>query len=172
MSCGDDVKTLLSRYVDGELSPEERTRADEHVAACVPCRELLQLFQKNESLLSNALSTESFGNNVIEAVISEIKRDGVPAEAKPIEDPVEGFRLKPALQLAAAALFVVGLVVILNGSHSRETSELQAKLNKLAGSQQELTERLTVMLSEITGLLVSMRVEEAARCAREGPGRA
>src|SRR5204863_5058320 len=161
MSCGDDVKTLLSRYVDGELSPSERTRADEHVAACVPCRELLQLFQKNESLLSNALSTESFGNTVIEAVISEIKREGVPAEAKPIEDPVEGFRFKPAFQLAAAALFAVGLVVILNGSHSRDMSDLQAKLSKLAGSQQELTERIAVNQAESNRLIVSMRTEDA-----------
>ena len=81
MPCGDEIKTLLSRYVDGELSPEERTRVDEHVAACTPCRELLQIFQKNESLLSNALSTESFGNAVIESVISEIKREGMPPEA-------------------------------------------------------------------------------------------
>jgi len=66
MACGDDMKTLLSRYVDGELSADERARVDEHIVACNPCRELLQIFQKNESLLSNALSTESFGNAVIE----------------------------------------------------------------------------------------------------------
>lgn len=170
MSCGDDLKTLLSRYVDGELSPEERTRADEHVAACVPCRELLQIFQKNESLLSNALSTESFGNNVIEAVISEIKREGVPTETSALEVPVEPARLKPWMQIAAAALFAVGLVVILNGSHSREMSDLQAKLNKLAGTTQDLTERLAVNQAESNRLLVSMRVEDALRRAPEGSG--
>src|SRR5882757_432394 len=107
MSCGDDLKTLLSRYVDGELSADERTTAEDHVAICAPCRELLQIFQKNESLLSNALSTESFGNTVIEAVIGEIKREGVPAEAKPVEEALELSRFKPALQLAAAALLIV-----------------------------------------------------------------
>ena len=63
MACGDDMKTLLSRHVDGELSPEERARVEEHVAACAPCRELLQIFQKNESILSNALSTASFSTS-------------------------------------------------------------------------------------------------------------
>src|SRR5687768_15946551 len=91
MGCGDDMKTLLSRHVDGELSPEERARVEEHVAACGPCRELLQIFQKNESILSNALSTESFGNAVIESVLSEIKREAQPVEAKPIEEEATGW---------------------------------------------------------------------------------
>src|SRR5579864_556712 len=138
MPCGDDLKTLLSRYVDGELSPEERTRVDEHVVACVPCRDLLQLFQKNESLLSNALSTESFGNNVIEAVISEIKREGVPAEAKPVEEGLEFSRFKPVLQLAAAALLIVGLVALLSSSHSREMTALQARLDQMGKAHQDL----------------------------------
>src|SRR6266513_567109 len=121
MACGDDMKTLLSRHVDGELSAEERARVEEHVAACAPCRELLQLFQKNESILSNALSTESFGNAVIESVISEIKRDGQPIEARPVEEgATEWFRSRPILQLAAAALLVIGLVVVLNASHNRD----------------------------------------------------
>ena len=149
MPCGDDFKALLSRYVDGELAPEERTRVDEHVAACVPCRELLQIFQKNESLLSNALSTESFGNSVIEAVIGEIKRDGVPAEAKPMEEIAEGFRGRPLLQLAAAALLVVGLVVVLGTSHSREMSAVQGKLDQMAKTQQDLAQRLTAAQEEV-----------------------
>jgi hypothetical protein len=170
MSCGDDLKTLLSRYVDGELSPEERARVDEHVAACVPCRDLLQLFQKNESLLSNALSTESFGNSVIETVISEIKREGVPAEAKPVEEAVEFSRFKPGLQLAAAALLLVGLVALLNHSHSHEMTALQAKLGQLATSQQELTLRLAGNQEEYTQVLRSMRIQDALRNAPEGWG--
>src|SRR5437764_2430247 len=100
MACGDDLKTLLSRYVDGELSADERTAVEEHVSSCAPCRELLQIFQKNESLLSNALSTESFGNTVIEAVIGELKREGAPAEASAVEEEApEAFRVRPILQL-------------------------------------------------------------------------
>src|SRR5262249_34297576 len=90
MSCGDDLKTLLSRYVDGELSSAERTRVDEHLVTCAPCRELLQIFQKNESLLSNALSTESFGNTVIEAVLSEIKSaDEMSSDGHPVVEAPE-----------------------------------------------------------------------------------
>src|SRR5215831_21413688 len=99
MACGDDLKTQLSRYVDGELDSEERSRVDEHVAACAPCRDLLQLFQKNESILSNALSTESFGNTVIESVMNELKSEGQPIEASPVDDEVTPWsRSRPLLQ--------------------------------------------------------------------------
>ncbi|HLY75840.1 MAG TPA: zf-HC2 domain-containing protein, partial [Planctomycetota bacterium] len=170
MSCGDDLKTLLSRYVDGELSSEERARADEHVAACVPCRDLLQLFQKNESLLSNALSTESFGNNVIEAVISELKREGVPAEAKPVEEALEFSRFKPGLQLAAAALLIVGLVALLTSSHSRELTALQAQLDQMGKSQQDLVRRISSIQEESIQQILSMRAGDALQRAPEGWG--
>ncbi|HEV3028569.1 MAG TPA: hypothetical protein VG457_13410, partial [Planctomycetota bacterium] len=132
--------------------------------------DLLQLFQKNESLLSNALSTESFGNNVIEAVISEIKREGVPAEAKAVEEGLEFSRFKPALQLAAAALLIAGLVALLSSSHSREMTSLQAKLNEMTKAQQELAERLSSNQEESNQLIRSMRTEDALRRAPEGWG--
>ncbi len=167
MACGDEFKTQLSRYVDGELTPEERTRVDEHVGACVPCRELLQIFQKNESLLSNALSTESFGNTVIEAVLGEIKREGEPLEAKPAEEVVEGFRGRPLLQLAAAALLVVGLVAVLSTSHSREMATLQGKLDQMFKAQQELAKSLAGAQEELDRQYKDIRVKEVLQHAPE-----
>ena len=168
MPCGDEFKTLLSRYVDGELSPEERARVDEHVVACVPCRELLQIFQKNESLLSNALSTESFGNTVIEAVIGELKREEPLTETSALEIPVEPVRIKPWMQLAAAALFVVGLIFILNASHNREMTALEGRLQQMSKAQQDLSRGLARSQEEANQLIVSMRTEDALRRAPEG----
>jgi hypothetical protein len=166
MACGDDMKTLLSRHVDGELSPEERARVEEHVAACAPCRELLQIFQKNESILSNALSTESFGNTVIESVMSEIKGEEAPIEASPVDDePTAWARFRPALQLAAAALLVVGLVVVLSSSRNREIDKLTSKLTSLEetlGTQKEL---ISKMSEEASSTIASSRVREAAQGA-------
>ncbi|HZE95591.1 MAG TPA: anti-sigma factor [Planctomycetota bacterium] len=170
MSCGDDLKTLLSRYVDGELPAEERARVDEHVAACVPCRDLLQLFQKNESLLSNALSTESFGNAVIEAVIDELKRDGVPADAKPVVEAPEVSRFRPLIPVAAAAVLLVGLVTLLNASHTKELAGLQEQLRAMAQTQQEQMTRLGQQQEEYTQSIRSMRTEDALRRAPEGWG--
>lgn len=168
MACGDDMKTLLSRLVDGELSAEERARVDEHVAACAPCRDLLQIFQKNESILSNALSTESFGNAVIESVIGEIKREGPPLEAKPIEDgAAEGSRIRPALQLAAAALLIVGLVAVLNSSHNRDMEKMQSQVKALSTRVQVQTEQSYRTNEEYERLIQSIRVEDALRNAPE-----
>lgn len=163
MACGDDLKTQLSRYVDGELSPEERATVDEHVSTCAPCRELLQIFTKNESLLSNALSTESFGNTVIESVLSEIKKDVPPIEVRPIEEP--NFRYRPAFALAAAALLVIGLIVVLNVSHQRNLERMQAQmgivLDKLTATALESSRQR----EEFEQTIRNIRVQDATHNA-------
>jgi hypothetical protein len=168
MACGDDMKTLLSRYVDGELSADERARADEHIGACNPCRELLQIFQKNESLLSNALSTESFGNAVIESVLSEIKREEQPIEAKPVEDEATGwFRARPVLPLAAAALLVVGFGVVLSSSHNREVEKLQAQLLTLTAKIQTVNDLTSQTSRDYETTIARLRLEQAWQSAPE-----
>jgi len=162
MACGDDMKTLLSRHVDGELSPEERARAEEHVAACAPCRELLQIFQKNESILSNALSTESFGNTVIESVMSELKSEEPPIEAKPLDDEMTPWSRRPLLHLAAAALLVVGLVVVLNASHSRELEKVASKIDSLKERVQEQNGIISKISDDASRTIASLRVKDAA----------
>lgn len=159
MACGDDLKTQLSRYVDGELSPEERAAVDEHVASCAPCRELLQIFTKNESLLSNALSTESFGNTVIESVLSELKKDVPPIEVRPIEE--SSFRYRTALALAAAALLVVGLIVVLNASHSRDFEKLNSQLTLMSQKMLVQSELASKVAEDQERLILSLRSERA-----------
>jgi hypothetical protein len=169
MACGDDMKTLLSRHVDSELSAEERARVEEHVAACAPCRELLQIFQKNESILSNALSTESFGNTVIESVISEIKRDAQPMEAKPIDEgATEWFRNRPAIALAAAAMFVVGLVAVLSVSHNRDLDKMTVQLNSRSGKVDTYAKIASEASDEAERTILALRTEDAMRHAPSG----
>jgi hypothetical protein len=164
MACGDDLKTLLSRYVDGELPPEERARVEEHTAACGPCRELLQIFQKNENLLSNALSTESFGNTVIESVMKEIKNDALPMEAKPVDEgATEWFRSRPILPLAAAALFVVGLIVVLSTSHKSDLDNLTGQITKLSEKVNNQNILIGKMSEDAEKVHVASRVEDATR---------
>jgi Putative zinc-finger len=38
----DEMKALLSAYLDGELSRDERVRADTHLVRCAACRDLLE----------------------------------------------------------------------------------------------------------------------------------
>jgi hypothetical protein len=112
MNCPDDIKTLLSKMVDGEVSPEERARVDAHVAECAPCREMLDLFRKNETLLSNALESEAFGNAVLESVVRKIRKEG-PPEADPVEEsPLDWVRARPWISVAAAAGVFLSLIAL------------------------------------------------------------
>jgi anti-sigma factor RsiW len=36
----------FSAYIDGEISPEERARVDEHLATCIQCRVSLERFRR------------------------------------------------------------------------------------------------------------------------------
>lgn len=136
-NCPDDIKTLLSKLVDGEITPDERSRAEAHVAECAPCRELLDLFRKNESLLANALESEAFGNVVIESVIRSIRQEG-PPEADPVEDsPLEWLRARPWIPMSAAAALLVGLLVLVV-RQSSEVGELRKAVQASHASTQEI----------------------------------
>ncbi len=161
MPCGDDMKTLLSRYVDGELPKEDRARAEDHLLSCEPCRELLGLFQKNENLVASALSTDAFGEAMIESVVRKISRVG-PPEAKPVDEGViEWVRERPWLPVAAGALFAVVLAVVLNSGRSAEIASLKTELGKEAGRSEALAEKNRKTESELQNQLShSVAVEQ------------
>ncbi len=168
MPCGDDMKTLLSRYVDGELPAEERAQVDEHLGGCEGCRDLLGIFQKNENLLSGALSIDAFGDAVVASVISEINRQSPPV-ARPIEEGFgEWLRARPWLSLAAAALFVVGLIVLLNSSHTQEIRALKAAVQKQSeiadGCREEARKATTAVQDQIhLAMDLSAQLERLSR---------
>jgi hypothetical protein len=164
-ACPDDIKTLLSKLVDGELTPDERAQVDEHVAACAPCRELLDLFRKNETLVSNALGSEAFGNAVIESVVRSIRREG-PLEADPVaESPLEWMRTRPWLPLSAAAALLVGLGVLVLSQSSQVGSLRKA----VETSQASLSDVLIAMRNnqqQYESTLRDLRVEAATARSR------
>jgi len=49
------VFDLLSDYVDGELSPEDRASLMRHLQACPPCEEFLKTFETARSLCRESL---------------------------------------------------------------------------------------------------------------------
>lgn len=49
----DHIESLLSHYLDGELSAEQRKRFESHLATCAPCRQLLTTHRRTVSLLTD-----------------------------------------------------------------------------------------------------------------------
>ena len=44
MNC-EEVSTLISAELDGELAPEDRPALEAHLAGCVACRSVLEAFR-------------------------------------------------------------------------------------------------------------------------------
>jgi anti-sigma factor RsiW len=57
-----DCKELfarLSAYLDGELSPENRSELEEHICGCPPCIEFIESLRRTVDLCRGFQSTES-----------------------------------------------------------------------------------------------------------------
>ncbi len=114
MVCKDEMGLLLSKYVDNEASPEERSHIEEHLVGCAGCKEMLSIFLRNESMVSKSLSREQFGERMVDRVIYRI--DG-PAEAEPTEATrwerfLEALRERPWIPLAAAVFVVLAMGIV------------------------------------------------------------
>ncbi|MDQ7780899.1 MAG: zf-HC2 domain-containing protein [Planctomycetota bacterium] len=72
MSC-EGMGPLLSRYADNEVSPDERTRVDLHVASCRECREELNIFRANERLVSEALAAGLSAESLVVETLRELE---------------------------------------------------------------------------------------------------
>jgi hypothetical protein len=115
MLCTEEMGTLLSRYVDEELGPEERKSVEVHLEKCASCRDVLNLFQRNDNVLNNALVGEAFGAQTVDAVMTEIKRLEEPTIVAPMveEPPSQPAQIRQIIQVtkmwpfaAAAGLMV------------------------------------------------------------------
>ncbi len=158
--CPDEIRGLLSKLVDGELTPDERARAEEHLVSCAPCRELLDLFRKNETLMSNALGSEAFGNAVIESVVRKIRQEG-PPEADPVEDgPLDWLRSRPWIPLSAAAAFLVGLgILVLN--QSSQLGALRRAMEASQNAQSDLYRAMAGSQEQYESTVRTLRLELA-----------
>lgn len=124
---------LLSKYADHETTPDERKRVEEHLATCPPCKEMLSIFLRNESMLSKALAREEFGEKMVDRVMDEIQG---PAEAEPDESTrwerfTEAMRERPWIPTAAAAALFLGLVGIVIAFHSASDRRLRGEVEAL-----------------------------------------
>lgn len=140
MVCGEEMGHRLSKYVDNELTPEERRRVDEHLLGCPACKDLLAVFLRNERVVSQALSKETFGEAVIDGVMERIEE---PPEAEPAEatawERFTGFlRQRPWIHYAAAAMLAVALVTVVLASHSTKDAEFRDQVGRMQGTVRDL----------------------------------
>ena len=124
MKCGDEMGILLSRYVDGELSEEQKGTVDAHCEACGECREQLSIFQHNDQMLANALSDEAFGVRALDGVLDRLE-GRKPAGKRMWRIPWNGW-----MQATAAAVILILLVLSLAVPTQKALLDLETQYAK------------------------------------------
>ena len=154
MLCTEEMGTLLSRYVDGELADKERKSIETHLETCASCRDVLNLFQRNDNVLNNALVGEAFGAQTVDAVMTEIRRLEEPLIVAPAleEEPVTPVAMRQVIQVtrmwpfaAAAALMIAcfGGFFALMKTGGFGSSERTALMNQVVSLRKEIAEEQT-----------------------------
>lgn len=64
---------LISKYIDGEVTPSEKLLVQGHLKQCKDCQRLYETFVSNEGLVRDTLIDESLGDQVADDVIKSIK---------------------------------------------------------------------------------------------------
>lgn len=119
MSCAE-MLTTLQMYVDGVTDEEETRRAEEHLAECAGCRELVHGWREvAESLegLGPIQAPEGFADRVMEAVRAEARQRprplGIPGAAWLAATAAREETLHVSWTWAAAAVLMVGVGLVL-----------------------------------------------------------
>lgn len=99
MTCDQTTLELLSRYVDGEASPQQIARAEAHLDACPECRELVKEWRRGLEMLDWAY-LRSVPENVAETAFE------APTPAPDREPRWWSFALPNMRVLIAAAVLV------------------------------------------------------------------
>lgn len=69
---------LISRYLDDEVTVEERDQITAHLRECELCDEFWQILQRNERLVQDALSETRFSKAVAENIEGRIQKAAAP----------------------------------------------------------------------------------------------
>ena len=189
MLCTEEMGTLLSRYVDGELAEKERKSIESHLETCASCRDVLNLFQRNDNVLNNALVGEAFGAQTVDAVMTEIRRLEEPMVVAPAieEDPTpQPVAMRQVIQVtrmwpfaAAAALMLAcfgGFFAIAKfggfGSEERLALKGQIELLRKSASEERDTAQGVVQVlvdrvNEVNAELRDLEVQRALPSTQE-----
>ena len=112
---GEHLDDVLSAYLDGELTPAERTDVDAHLAACAECRADLDAEADVRQLLRDLPAVDPpFG------FYERILRDGPEASRAPDKKRRLRFGLANIAGAAAAWLLILGVVNVNSANGSVE----------------------------------------------------
>src|SRR5688572_11853636 len=101
MDC-EEVSTLISAELDGELAPEDRPALEAHLAGCVACRSVLEAFRLQDGELRRSFAPRRrAAQGVARSVVARLRPAGRGRRLWTVAFPLS----------AAAAGFVLALLL-------------------------------------------------------------
>jgi hypothetical protein len=107
----DEIESWLAADVHGQLSSEERTAFQQHLAACASCHVLQQEEKQMHQLLENTLATESADPAFEQRMVSRFRAGG-PAPGRGLSTFFAGLMRMRAAQITAVAALLLTLVQV------------------------------------------------------------
>jgi hypothetical protein len=107
----DEIESWLAADVHGQLSSEERTAFQQHLAACASCHLLQQEEKQMHQLLENTLATESADPAFEQRMVRRF-RDKLPEPNRSLSMFLAGLLRMRAAQITAAAALLLTLVQV------------------------------------------------------------
>ena len=145
---------LISRYLDDEVTGEERDQIAAHVQECELCNEFWEVLQRNERLVQDSLSKTRFSQAVVENIEARIEKAAAPhRNVKPFPR---------AWAAAAALLFCVG------GLYAWQQSRFSAMNDSLADLRRTLDQSHRVQDEwtwQLLPLYKTLEAEQQRACA-------
>jgi hypothetical protein len=145
MGCREEQTILLSKYVDNELTGEERQEVETHLGGCNNCKELLSIFLRNESLLSNALAKGIYQDDIVSKVMDRIENppEVEPADESRWESLIRISRENTWVPLTTAAILLVGFSLFISQPWANSGQGLEERISQLENSIQNYQQVLT-----------------------------
>ena len=137
----ETTQDLLSSYLDGDLTPEQRAEVDAHLAECEACREELELLQLTLDALHDLPELEAPAG-FADAVMDRVEAEEEAAKVVPITRARRRVPMWAPVAMAAAACVMVGLVWVaapwrLVGSDRASESAAPMGMAEAAGEMEE-----------------------------------
>ncbi len=107
----DEIESWLAAEVHDQLSSDERSALEQHIAACESCRPLQQEEKNMHQLLENTLAKESADPAFEKRMVSRF-RDKVPASAGGLPSFFANLMRMRAAQITAVAAVLLTLVQV------------------------------------------------------------
>lgn len=169
-----EFRMLLDRYIDGELSTDQRTSADAHLKDCIICRdELASLQSTRQALAESRPQTEphiGYWDDSRERIITKTVLSDAPVEntrAALFSGVDYSSLLRSALSVAASIALLVGVLVV-GSRHEQPAVVIHGPEGQIIVAQ-ALADELLVSEGEVLTIGDQRRIGTACILAG-GPG--